>query len=78
MHLDNQGKCLAIALVQSGIDQVRKLELDIFILAFKAGLIVYKRLGFRIENQSIQDDSMYGGKGEYGVYFMIYDHASAK
>ena len=49
------------------------MGLDIFILAFKAGLGVYKRLGFRVEEEIIQDDSPYGGNGEYGVYFMIYE-----
>jgi len=56
--------------------QAEEMGLDIFILAFKAGVGVYKRLGFRVEKEIIQDDSMYGGKGEYAVYFMIYDQES--
>lgn len=45
-------------------------------MAFKAGRGVYKKLGFRVEKEIVQDDSMYGGPGEWGVYFMIYDHKS--
>ncbi len=53
------------------------MGIDIFILAFKAGRGVYKRLGFKIVDQIIQDDSMYGGPGEYGTYFMVYDVESS-
>lgn len=42
-------------------------------LAFKAGLGVYKRLGFKEIERVIQDDSMYGGTGEYGAYFLVYE-----
>ncbi len=53
--------------------EARRMGVDIFILAFKAGLGVYKRLGFKIVDQIIQDDSMYGGQGEYGAYYMVYE-----
>ena len=56
--------------------EAEKLGLDIFVLAFKAGKGVYKRAGFRIEQELIQDDSMYGGSGEYAVYYMIHDHSN--
>lgn len=42
-------------------------------LAFKAGLGVYKRLGFKEIERVIQDDSMYGGTGEYSAYFLVYE-----
>ena len=73
VHPENSGKGVATALVQSGMREAEKMGLDIFILAFKAGRGVYKRLGFHTERELIQDDSMYGGKGEYGTYFMIYE-----
>ena len=57
-------------LVESGIKEAEQMGLDIFVLAFKAGLGVYKRVGFKLLDQIIQDDSKYGGKGEYGVYFL--------
>jgi predicted N-acetyltransferase YhbS len=71
VHPENKGKGVATALVQSGMRQAEKMGLDIFILAFTAGVGVYKRLGFRVERELVQDDSMFGGSGGYGVYFMI-------
>jgi predicted N-acetyltransferase YhbS len=75
VHPDNQGKGIASALVQSGIRQAEQLGLDIFVLAFRAGFGVYKRLGFRMERELIQDDTIYGGEGDYPVRFMIYEHS---
>lgn len=54
------------------------MGVDIFVLAFKAGLGVYKRLGFQEVERVIQDDSKYGGKGEYGAYFLVYQVNKAK
>ena len=73
VHPENKGKGVATALVESGMRQAEKMSLDIFILAFTAGVGVYKRLGFHIERELVQDDSMYGGSGEYGVYYMIFE-----
>ena len=53
--------------------QAEKMGLDIFIHAMKAGVGVYKRLGFHIENEFVHNDSMYGGKGEHVVCLMIYE-----
>jgi hypothetical protein len=50
-----------------------KMGLDIFIHATKAGMGVCKRLGFHIEKEIIQDDSMYGGTGENYTCFMIFE-----
>lgn len=57
-------------LVESGIREAEKMGLDAFVLAFKAGLALYKRVGFKLLDEIIQDDSKYGGKGEYGCYFL--------
>lgn len=73
MHPENQGKGIATALVASGIKIAEEMGLDIFLLAFKRGWGVYKRLGFRTERELIQDDTIYGGQGEYAVRYMIYD-----
>jgi ribosomal protein S18 acetylase RimI-like enzyme len=70
---ENRGKGVATALVQSGIRQAEKMGLEIFIYAMNAGVGVCKRLGFQIEKEFVQDDSKYGGKGDYFVYFMIYE-----
>ncbi len=50
-----------------------EMGVDIFILAFQAGLGVYKRLGFKEVARNTEDDSMYGGNGEYTVYFVVYE-----
>jgi ribosomal protein S18 acetylase RimI-like enzyme len=76
VHPENQRKGVATALVQSGMRQAEKMGLDIFIHALKAGVGVYKRLGFHIEKEFVQDDSKYGGKGDHFVYFMIYEQKS--
>ncbi|KAI1873015.1 uncharacterized protein JN550_003268 [Neoarthrinium moseri] len=76
VHPDNQRKGVATALVQSGMKQAEKMGLDIFIHAMKAGVGVYKRLGFKIEKELVQDDFKYGGNGEYYVAFMTYERSS--
>lgn len=64
---------MATALVESGIRAAEEMGVDLFMLAFKAGLGVYTRLGFKEVERIIQDDSMYGGTGEYGAYFLTYE-----
>ncbi|KAF7333331.1 Acetyltransferase [Mycena venus] len=73
VHPDNKGKGIATALVESGLRQAKTMGLPVFIFAFKAGRGVYERLGFKEVWRIIQDDTMYGGPGEYGVYLMVYD-----
>ena len=73
VHPDNKGKGIATALVASGVRQADKMGLPIFVMAFKAGRGVYARLGFKEVECIIQDDSQFGGKGEYGAYFMVYE-----
>ncbi|EHK18061.1 uncharacterized protein TRIVIDRAFT_45222 [Trichoderma virens Gv29-8] len=73
VHPENQGKGIGTLLIQSGMKEAEKLGLDIFVLAFRRGWGVYSRAGFRVEQELIQDDSMYGGDGNYGVRFMIYE-----
>jgi len=73
VHPDNKGKGIATQLVAKGIEQAERLGIDSFVMAYKAGRGVYKRLGYEVEHEIIQDDSPYGGPGEYGAYFMIYE-----
>ena len=73
VHPENKGKGIGTALVESGIRHAEKIRVPIFAMAFKAGRGIYTRLGFKEVNRVIQDDSPYGGAGEYGAYFMIYD-----
>ncbi|KAI0393154.1 acyl-CoA N-acyltransferase [Xylariaceae sp. FL0594] len=74
VHPENKGKGIGTALVAEGILQARNLGLPIFTMAYKAGLGIYKRLGFKEVDRVIQDTAPWGGVGEYGAYFMIYDH----
>ncbi|CAD6567379.1 MAG: hypothetical protein ASARMPREDX12_000232 [Alectoria sarmentosa] len=71
VHPDNRGQGIGSMLVQNGIREARKLGLDVFVHGMKAGLGVYKRTGFRLVDQMILNDSEYGGKGEYGSYFLV-------
>ncbi|KAI1388509.1 acyl-CoA N-acyltransferase [Hypoxylon trugodes] len=73
VHPENKGKGIATALVESGIRHAEKIGVPIFVMSYKAGRGVYERLGFKEVDRVIQDDSQYGGKGEYGAYFMIYE-----
>ncbi|KAH8929347.1 hypothetical protein BT69DRAFT_1345889 [Atractiella rhizophila] len=73
VHPMNKGKGVATALVKSGIEKAEKLGVDIFILAFEAGRGVYTRLGFKEVARNVEDDSRYGGVGEYAAYFMVYE-----
>lgn len=73
VHPESKGKGIGTALVESGIKHAEKIGVSIFIMSFKAGRGIYARLGFKEVDQVIQDDSPYGGVGEYGAYFMVYD-----
>jgi predicted N-acetyltransferase YhbS len=76
VHPDNQRKGVGTALVKSGMDQADKMGLEIFVHALREGAELYKRIGFRIIAELVQDDSAYGGSGVYGVYFLIYEPGS--
>ncbi|KAI0469234.1 acyl-CoA N-acyltransferase [Xylaria cf. heliscus] len=73
VHPENKGRGVGTALVANGIRQSERIRLPIFAMAYKAGLGIYTRLGFKEVNRVIQDNSLWGGVGEYGAYFMIYD-----
>jgi hypothetical protein len=62
--------------VTSGMNQADKMGLDIFVHALAEGAEPYKRIGFRLIGELVQDDSAYGGSGVYGVYFFIYEPGS--
>ncbi|KAI2464592.1 acyl-CoA N-acyltransferase [Annulohypoxylon bovei var. microspora] len=73
VHPENKGKGIATALVEGGIKFAEEIGVPVFVMSYKAGRGVYERLGFKEVDRVIQDDTEYGGKGEYGAYFMIYD-----
>ncbi|KAK3331710.1 hypothetical protein B0T19DRAFT_85721 [Cercophora scortea] len=70
---ENWGKGIASALVKSGVEAAEKLGLPIFVFAFKEATGVYRRQGFVERERSIQDDTKFGGNGQYNVYFMVYE-----
>jgi len=63
VHPDYQGNGIGSMLVKSGLEQVEKLGFDCFVLAKNAGLGVYQRAGFKLLDQVLGDNSMYGGPG---------------
>lgn len=72
VHPDNQGRGVATRLVEHGIAEANKLGIDIIVMAYKAAVGVYKRLGFETVETLLQDDSQYGGDGEFSVYYMVF------
>ncbi|KAI0123300.1 acyl-CoA N-acyltransferase [Xylariales sp. AK1849] len=71
VHPDYRGQGIATMLIESGIAECERLNVDIIVMAYKAAVGIYQRLGFEMLEHLIQDDSRYGGKGEFGAYFMI-------
>jgi GNAT superfamily N-acetyltransferase len=57
VHPDYWGKGIGSMLVRRGISEAEEMGLDVFLRAKKAGLGVYKRTGFQLVDQIIQDDS---------------------
>jgi N-acetylglutamate synthase-like GNAT family acetyltransferase len=53
VHPDNKGKEIGITLVESSIKQAEKMGVPIFSMAYKAGLGIYTRLGFKEVNRVI-------------------------
>jgi len=76
VHPDNQNQGIGSALSQVGMRQAEKLGLDIFVYSTKPAVRLYKKLGFRIEEEIILDDSMCeGGTGEHYTALMIYEQS---
>ncbi|KFY08840.1 hypothetical protein V492_05863 [Pseudogymnoascus sp. VKM F-4246] len=73
VHPNSKGKGIGTALVASGVQLAEKIGVPIFVMAYKAGRGIYSRLGFQEVDRVIQDDSQFGGAGEYGAYFMVYE-----
>ncbi|GKT47216.1 uncharacterized protein ColSpa_07397 [Colletotrichum spaethianum] len=72
VHPENKGNGVATALVENGMRLAEKTGVDVFILAFPAGLNAYKRLGFKEVHRGYQDDTKYGGEG-YWVTLLTYE-----
>ncbi|KJZ74390.1 hypothetical protein HIM_06200 [Hirsutella minnesotensis 3608] len=72
VHPDNQGRGIATQLVASGLKEAKKIGLDVYVRAFRPGVGLYRRLGFRIDKEIISDDSKEGGPGEVYRALMTY------
>jgi len=70
VHPNYQRKGIASLLVDSGIKAAQNMNFDIFVRASDAGLRMYQKVGFQLLGQVIQDDSRFGGNGNYGVHFL--------
>ncbi|CEJ89603.1 hypothetical protein VHEMI05438 [[Torrubiella] hemipterigena] len=73
VHPDFQRKGIATALIQDGIEHIKKLNLSVFVQAWSGGREVYAKAGFQEIGRCIQDDTAYGGEGPYHTYFMTYN-----
>jgi hypothetical protein len=58
-------------LLNCGIVEANKLGFDTYVHSKQGGLGVYQRTGFDLKEELIQDDSKYGGSGEFIAYIMI-------
>lgn len=58
-------------LMEVSLQQAVTMGLDVSVHAKKAGLGVYKRLGFELVDQVVIDESKYGGPDEYSAYFLM-------
>ncbi|KAG6361342.1 hypothetical protein INS49_009567 [Diaporthe citri] len=76
VHPDNQGRGIATHLVASGLKEAKKIGLDVYVTAFRPGVGLYRRLGFRTEKELVLDDSEEGGPGEVYRALMTYAIAS--
>ncbi|KAH6647291.1 acyl-CoA N-acyltransferase [Truncatella angustata] len=65
-----RGQGIATLLMEASLAESDRLGIDVFMVAYKAGLGVYKRMGFEILESLIIDDTPWGGQGEYANYFM--------
>ncbi|KAJ6438083.1 hypothetical protein O9K51_08672 [Purpureocillium lavendulum] len=72
VHPDYQDRGIGTQLVASGLKEAQKIGLDVYVRAFRPGVGLYRRLGFRIEKEIVLDDSEEGGPGEVYRALMTY------
>ncbi|KAK7934964.1 acyl-CoA N-acyltransferase [Apiospora marii] len=70
VHPDNKGRGIASLLVGNGVVAAQKMNVDIYMMAYEAGLNVYKKFGFEILESNVQDLAKWGGEGPYATYMM--------
>lgn len=72
VHPDNQGRGITTQLVASGLKEAEKIGLGVYVRAFRPGVGLYRRFGFRIEKELVLDDSEEDGPGEVYRALMTY------
>lgn len=56
--------------MSKGVAAAEKMNVDIYMMAYEAGLNVYKKFGFEILESNVQDLTKWGGEGPYATYMM--------
>ena len=77
VHPSNQKKGVGLALLEHGLEQARKLGLDVSCLACAGGFRMYEKAGFRELDRIVQDATRIGGTNHYEVRFMVYEVGSS-
>jgi hypothetical protein len=54
------------------------MGMDVFIMGWKTGLPLYLKCGFELVDRIVQDDSMYGGDGEWVSNFLVRRHTKPR
>ncbi|KAK8855314.1 acyl-CoA N-acyltransferase [Apiospora arundinis] len=70
VHPDDKGRGIASMLVKNGVAAAETMNVDIYMMAYEAGLNVYKKFGFEVLESNIQDLEKWGGEGPYATYMM--------
>ncbi|KAK6855854.1 hypothetical protein PG995_008005 [Apiospora arundinis] len=70
VHPDDKGRGIASMLVKNGVAAAETMNVDIYMMAYEAGLNVYKKFGFEVLELNIQDLEKWGGEGPYATYMM--------
>ncbi|KXJ97689.1 acyl-CoA N-acyltransferase [Microdochium bolleyi] len=70
VHPDFKGRGIASQLVASGITKAEEMGVRIFVHSLEASVRLYQRLGFQMLDHVTQDDSRFGGPGEYRSYIL--------
>ena len=65
---------IATTLVNEGLRVAEQLGEDTFVMACKKGVGVYLGCGFRLIETIVQDDTKFGGDGEYSISFLVKEH----
>ena len=72
VHPEYQKKGIGRALVTAVVGKADELGIDVYIMAYEAGRLLYEQLGFREIERTTVYSSKYGGE-DHLIYFMIYN-----